>query len=272
MSDIGTKIKLPSVLLWDSWSNLNVTYNKANLYSHSTVYSQIKTVWKNYFSIIKGKQKKNNELWRLYTVLSQPNWRDTCNWHVLESNSSACLRSILPPLGLFPRDRLVKKKIWITPLTLFLLKAGGVESLRKLWKGVQAYRVSVKSHFPLRSPQQDICYESKWSWFGGALFSGEEVSGRGQRGQTPGDVGQERKVGQALDVGLELLSYLGHPGQFLLVLLQETEQHGMTSNHLEYLVWPQGFSNVLTTIKTRIWRYQRSTVSQRFHTKLQGIL
>lgn len=70
ISDIGTNIKLPSVLLWDSWSNLNVTYNKANLDSHPTVYSQIKTVWKNYFSIIKRKQKKNNEQYILFTALS----------------------------------------------------------------------------------------------------------------------------------------------------------------------------------------------------------
>lgn len=58
---------------------------------------------------------------------------------------------------------------------------------------------------------------------GAPSVSGEEVSGRGQRGQTPGDVGQEGEVGEALDVGLELLSYLRHPCQFLLVLLQGTE-------------------------------------------------
>lgn len=64
---------------------------------------------------------------------------------------------------------------------------------------------------------------------GGSSFSREEVSGRGQWRQTPGDVGQQGEVGEALDVGLELLSYLCHPCKFLLVLLQGTEEHGMTS-------------------------------------------
>lgn len=73
--DIGTKIKLPSMLLSDSWSNLNVTYNKANRDCHPTLFSQIKTVWKNYFSIIKRKQKKNKYI--LFPVLSQQNLRDT---------------------------------------------------------------------------------------------------------------------------------------------------------------------------------------------------
>lgn len=53
--------------------------------------------------------------------------------------------------------------------------------------------------------------------------SREEVSCRGERGQTPGDVGQEGEVGETLDVGLQLLPHLGHPCQFLLVLLQSTK-------------------------------------------------
>lgn len=32
--------------------------------------------------------------------------------------------------------------------------------------------------------------------------SGEEVSGRGERGQTPCHIGQEGEVGETLDVGL----------------------------------------------------------------------
>lgn len=52
--------------------------------------------------------------------------------------------------------------------------------------------------------------------------SGEEVSGRGERGQTPSDVGQEGKVRETLDVGLELFPHLGYPRQFLLILLQRT--------------------------------------------------
>ena len=51
---------------------------------------------------------------------------------------------------------------------------------------------------------------------------GEEVSGRGERGQTPGHVGQEGEVGETLDVGLQLFSDLGHSRQFLLILLLRT--------------------------------------------------
>lgn len=40
---------------------------------------------------------------------------------------------------------------------------------------------------------------------------GEEVSGRGERGQTPGHVGQEGEVRETLDVRLELFPHLGHP-------------------------------------------------------------
>lgn len=48
---------------------------------------------------------------------------------------------------------------------------------------------------------------------------GEEVSGRWERGQTPGHVGQEGEVREALDVGLELFPNLGHSRQFLLIFL-----------------------------------------------------
>lgn len=49
---------------------------------------------------------------------------------------------------------------------------------------------------------------------------GEEVSGRGEWGQTPCHVGQERQIGETLDMGLQLFPNLGHPRQLLLVLLQ----------------------------------------------------
>lgn len=49
--------------------------------------------------------------------------------------------------------------------------------------------------------------------------SGEEITSRGQRGQTSRHVGQEGKVGETLDVGFELFPHLGHPRQFLLILL-----------------------------------------------------
>lgn len=51
---------------------------------------------------------------------------------------------------------------------------------------------------------------------------GEEVSGRGERGQTPGHIGQEGEVWETLDVRLKLFPNLRHPRQFLLILLQRT--------------------------------------------------
>lgn len=58
---------------------------------------------------------------------------------------------------------------------------------------------------------------------GAPSVSREEVSCRGERGQTPRDIGQEGEVGETLDVGLQLLPHLGHPRQLLLVLLQGAE-------------------------------------------------
>lgn len=58
---------------------------------------------------------------------------------------------------------------------------------------------------------------------GAPSVSREQVSGRGERGQTPGDIRQEGEVGETLDVGLELLPHLGDPRQLLLVLLQSAE-------------------------------------------------
>lgn len=50
---------------------------------------------------------------------------------------------------------------------------------------------------------------------------GEEVSSRRERGQTSGHIRQEGQVRETLDVGLELLPNLGHPRQFLFILLQK---------------------------------------------------
>lgn len=55
--------------------------------------------------------------------------------------------------------------------------------------------------------------------------SREEVSSRGERGQTPSHIRQEGQVRETLDVGLELFPNLGHPRQFLLILLQKPRGH-----------------------------------------------
>lgn len=60
-----------------------------------------------------------------------------------------------------------------------------------------------------------------------ASVGGEEVPRRRERSQAAGDVGQEGQVRQTLDVGLELLSHLGHPSKFLLVFLKNTRQEQM---------------------------------------------
>lgn len=51
---------------------------------------------------------------------------------------------------------------------------------------------------------------------------GEEVSGRGEWGQTPGHIGQEGEVRETLDVGFQLFPHLGYPRQFLFIFLQRT--------------------------------------------------
>lgn len=51
---------------------------------------------------------------------------------------------------------------------------------------------------------------------------GEEISGRGERSQTPGHIGQEGEVRETLDVGLQLFPNLGHSRQFLFILLWRT--------------------------------------------------
>lgn len=71
----------------------------------------------------------------------------------------------------------------------------------------------------------------------GLSVGGEEVSGRGERGQTPGHIGQEREVRETLDVRFELFPHLGHPRQFLFIFLQRTivkTQHGRLLTHNSY--------------------------------------
>ena len=53
-----------------------------------------------------------------------------------------------------------------------------------------------------------------------ALVSWKQVTGRGQGGQAPCDVGQQREVWQALNVGLEFLADLGYPSKLLFIFLR----------------------------------------------------
>lgn len=66
----------------------------------------------------------------------------------------------------------------------------------------------------------------------GESVGGEEIPGRGQRCQSSGDVGQQREIGQTLDVRFQLFADLSDPGQFLLVLLQQDDQKETTAPYL----------------------------------------
>lgn len=57
-----------------------------------------------------------------------------------------------------------------------------------------------------------------------ALVSRKQITSRGQRGQAPGDIGQQGEVWQALNVGLQFLADLGYPSELLFVFHEDGSQ------------------------------------------------
>lgn len=57
-----------------------------------------------------------------------------------------------------------------------------------------------------------------------ALVSRKQITSRRQRGQAPGDIGQQGEVWQALNVGLQFLADLGYPSELLFVFLRKQRE------------------------------------------------
>lgn len=62
-----------------------------------------------------------------------------------------------------------------------------------------------------------------------ALVSRKEVTSRGQRGQSPCDVGQQREVWQTLNMGLQFLADLGYPSKLLFIFLRKQREDNAVS-------------------------------------------